>query len=78
MERDELIRKIDEGIEREEETIPIYSKHIQSSLFLGGFEEGKRDKVAKGLDELRRGSESHKAILTNLKERIKKEDKDVY
>jgi CRISPR/Cas system-associated endoribonuclease Cas2 len=78
MERDELIRKIDEGIQREEETIPIYSKHIQSSLFLGGFEKSKRDKVAKGLDELRKGSESHKAILLGLKDKIRKGDKDVY
>jgi len=62
----------------EELSIPIYSKHIESTLFFSGLSEDSKKQVKEYLTILREGSERHKMMLENLRKIIEKSDKDVF
>ena len=78
MNKDELIIKLEEGIKIEEELIPLYAKHVTSTLFVSEFSEEKRKEIKTALGILRNGSGVHRKIYLNLLEKIRSEDKDVY
>ena len=78
MNKDELIIKLEEGIKIEEELIPLYARHITSTLPVSEFSEEKRKEIKTALAILRNGSGVHRKIYLNLLEKIRSEDKDVY
>lgn len=78
MNKDELISMLEEGIKIEESLIPLYAKHISSTLFLSEYPEKKREEIKTVLNSLENDSEAHKNIYMRLLEKTKGEDKDVY
>lgn len=78
MNKDELISMLEEGLKIEESIIPIYAKHISSTIFLTDFSEKKREELKASLSSLKKDSEDHKEIYLRLLEKVRGEDKDVY
>ncbi len=78
MNKDELISVLEEGLKIEESLIPLYTRHISSTLPLAEFSQKKREEIKTVLSSLRNGSGVHKKIYTRLLEKVKGEDKNVY
>lgn len=78
MNKNELIDMLEEGMKIEESLIPLYTRHISSTLFLSGFPDEKREEIRAALSSLRKDSEAHRKIYLGLLEKVKGEDKDVY
>jgi hypothetical protein len=62
----------------EELIIPLYSKHVDNSLFLSGIKKDNLSKVQGILDALRTDSMRHKQILEGLISSVERSGKDVY
>ncbi|MFA5164289.1 MAG: hypothetical protein WC481_01825 [Candidatus Omnitrophota bacterium] len=76
--RDEILHFLGECLRMEEEVIPLYSKHIESSLFLSGFREADRARAGAILDTLRKDSMRHKEVFNGLIKKVKEAGADVY
>lgn len=76
--REEIVKIIEEALKIEESAIPLYSKHVNNTLFLSGFAERERSKVKEILDRLKRESENHKLIFEKLLAVIKSSKQNVY
>ncbi|MDO8804915.1 MAG: hypothetical protein Q7R35_10815 [Elusimicrobiota bacterium] len=74
----ELLKLIDEAIDLEEKSIPVYRKHLDTALFWSGLPTGERRQLNIYLNVLAKESGKHFARLTALKEKIEKGEKDVY
>jgi len=68
--KDEIIEKINQAILTEEEGIPIYSKHIESTLFWSGLNDEFKQKIQDTLNIIKRESRNHKILLTHIKKII--------
>ena len=68
--KDEIIEKINQAILTEEENIPIYSKHINSTLFWSGLNDEFKQKIQDTLNIIKIGSQNHKIFLTHIKKII--------
>lgn len=68
--KEEIIQKIDQAILFEDEAIPIYSKHIRSTLFWSGLNDECQQKIKETLDVLIRETLKHKILLTHIKKNI--------
>jgi rubrerythrin len=71
MEKKETLRLLEECLKIEEEVIPLYSRHIESTLFLSGLAQEKQLKAKEILDKLKADSERHKVIFQTLIKKIK-------
>ena len=78
MTRTEFIAFLEESIRIEEFVIPIYARHIESTLFFAGFAQDKGEKVRGILRELGVDSERHRRALEDLLATVRQADKDVY
>ncbi len=58
-----ILESIDRAIRAEEESIPIYAKHLHNTMFWSALSDDKRKLVAETLLKLKEGSEKHKMIL---------------
>jgi hypothetical protein len=76
--KEELLQYIDEGIRMEEGVIPMYTKHITSTLFLSGFKDKTRDEVEAILTRLGEDSTKHRKALELLRQEIEESEDDVY
>jgi len=76
--REELIRILKYSLDREEKSIPIYTKHLESAIFWTGIDEAK----AKGLKELLRylaqESQKHMNIIDKLIQEIQERNQDAF
>ena len=68
--KDEIIEKINQAILTEDEGIPIYSKHIESTLFWSGLNDEFKQKIQDTLNIIKRESQNHKILLTHIKKII--------
>lgn len=78
MTKQELLNALEEGLRTEESALPIYTKHIDSTLFLSGFTPEQQDRIRQILNRLSTESTGHARIYQNLIEKITSENKDVY
>jgi hypothetical protein len=78
MTKERLLNLLDESLKAEESALPLYTKHISSTLFLSGFEAAEKERIAQILGILEEETSKHYKALQHLIEKIRNEDKDVY
>ncbi|MFA5238427.1 MAG: hypothetical protein WC476_01790 [Phycisphaerae bacterium] len=76
--KEKLLDSVKTASKTEESAIPLYTEHINSALFLSGFEEDKKQRIQKILQRLNKDSNRHAKTLRQLIRQIESEDKDVY
>ena len=76
--KERLLQNIEEGIRTEESAIPIYMKHISTSLDWFGFRDEDRYHIEENLKKMAEESSAHKNILENIRDSIIKEGRDVF
>ncbi len=65
--KEEIIEKINQAILFEDEAIPIYSKHIESTLFWSGLNDECQQKIKETLDVFIRETQKHVKLLERVK-----------
>ena len=78
MNKHEVLRNLEEGLKIEESAIPIYVRHINSTLFLSGFNKHDSSRIKEILESLARETEKHKRIFSRLREMVEASEQDVY
>lgn len=68
--KEEILKKIDEAIITEEKAIPIYAKHLESTLFWSDMLEEYAEKIKKLFQKLKKESLGHKGKLEYIKKII--------
>ncbi len=76
--KEELLKSLKEAEVLEEKSIPVYTKHLDSTLFLSGFSKEEQEELKKVLLILKKGSEEHREIYEDLINKIRESAKDVY
>lgn len=76
--KEKLMTHLGEALKTEENAIPLYSKHIGSTLFFSPFEEEKRKRIQEILNKLIYDSQRHARMIEDLIDKLKNGDKDVY
>lgn len=76
--KEALVGLLEEAYKTEESAIPLYTKHIGSTLFLSGLEEEKQQRIRQILNRLECESENHSRKFQYLINQVKKRAKDVY
>ena len=76
--KEALLEKLEEAIKIEEAAIVVYSRHVDSTLFLSGFSPDSRQSVARILAELLEDSQRHRKTFEKLIARVGKDEKNVY
>lgn len=78
MTKERLLNLLGESLKAEEIALPLYTRHISSTLFLSGFEAAKQDRIIQILGILHDESNEHYRTLQWLIDKVRNEDKDVY
>ena len=78
MTKERLLNLLGESLKAEEIALPLYTRHIGSTLFLSGFEAAKQDRIIQILGILHDESDEHRQTLQRLIDKVQNEDKDVY
>ncbi len=76
--KEKLVNELKEALKTEESAIPLYTKHISSTLFLADMEEQKVSRIKEILDILNSDSREHAKKFKDLINKIEGETKDVY
>jgi len=78
MRKDELIAHISEGIRTEESASAIYLKHLNAIVGRGGLPNNVVVDAKRIIDQLISANDRHKGLLSDLRERVSREEIDVY
>lgn len=78
MTKEELIDRLKKLCDEEEHAIPLYSKHIESTLFLSGFGPEVKKEIEDMLLTLSLESEVHARMFDAMVKRVKESGRDVY
>lgn len=78
MTKQKLLKAIDDARDLEDKSIQVYNKHLKTALFWSGLPDWERGQVNICLNMLAKESGKHSVKLGALKEKIAREDKDVY
>ena len=76
--KNDLIASLKQNLYTEEQAIPIYSKHLNSTVFFSGFNKGLQEKIKNTLLILKKESQHHEQIFKALIDKLEKSPKDVY
>ncbi len=76
--REDLLKKLKEALVTEEQSIPIYTKHLDSAVFWTGWDEETTKKAKNTFRNLADESKRHKILIENLIERIKKDKRNAF
>jgi rubrerythrin len=76
--KEDLIGSLREGLNAEERAIPIYTRHLQNTLFLSGLDKDFSEKIRNTLLRLAEESIQHERIFKALIKHIEGSAKDVY
>ncbi len=76
--KNDLIASLKQNLYTEEQSIPIYSKHLNSTVFFSGFSKGLQEKIQNTLLILKNESQHHEQIFKALIDKLEKSPKDVY
>lgn len=63
-----VIAEINDAIIKEELAVPLYTSHIEQTLFWSGLEKSKQAKMIRGLKTLVKDSRGHAAALRKIME----------
>ncbi|MDD5064103.1 MAG: hypothetical protein PHQ35_05005 [Phycisphaerae bacterium] len=78
MTKEKLLNLLGESLKAEESALPLYTKHLSSTLFLSNFDADEQQHVKRILQTLENESKGHYHTLRCLIDKIKEEKKDVY
>ena len=78
MTKEELIKRIQEGIKTEESAVTIYSRHLSAIVTKSGLPKADVSQIKKILEILINANQQHKDFLISLMKRIQGEAIDVY
>ena len=78
MTKQELLKSLQHALKTEESAMPLYTRHISSTLFLSGFDSDSQKRMSEILQRLNAESTRHGMILQKLINKIQMEDKDAY
>jgi len=76
--KEDLLKELKEALAAEEQSIPVYIKHLDSAIFWTGWEEGVLTKAKTVFTYLAQESMRHKAMVANLIERINEDKRDAF
>ena len=77
MKKEKLLELIDIGIEREKKVVPTYTKHLDTLSDLS-LDKEEKEKLENLFKKMKKASNGHEEKLKEIKDWIKKEDKDGY
>jgi len=64
--KNKLIVLLKDALLSEEKAVPIYNRHLESSVFWAGFPEDVSEKIRNTLGDLSRDSTVHKKIVEKI------------
>ncbi|MBN1787662.1 MAG: hypothetical protein JW806_04640 [Sedimentisphaerales bacterium] len=78
MTKEKLINLLEEAAKTEESALPLYTRHLSSTLFLSDFDTNEQQRISQILQILENESKGHQRTLLSLIDKIKEDNKDVY
>jgi thiamine phosphate synthase YjbQ (UPF0047 family) len=78
MTKEKLLNLLNESVKVEESALPLYTRHLSSTLFLSDFDADEQRHILRILQTLESESKGHRRTLLSLIDKIKEDDKDVY
>ena len=78
IDKNELIKILEEALIAEEKAIPIYMKHLATAVLWTGMEKVDMEKIRTTMSVLLVESEGHKNTVLDLLDRIKSGGKGAY
>jgi hypothetical protein len=78
MTKEELLALLKRGLDEEEKAIPLYTKHLGTTLFLSEFKPEAQVKIKELLLLLKKESESHAEVYKGLLKSVDGAQQDVY
>ena len=76
--KDKLIKMIDDATALEDRSIPIYMRHLKTAMFWSGLPPAQREQVRIQLGILQQESARHSAILGELRRKVQEDPRDVF
>jgi len=76
--KEDLLKELKDALVAEEQSIPIYMKHLDSAVFWTGWDLETIAKIKTLFGTLARESGRHKIIITGLIERIKEDKRNAF
>lgn len=76
--KEKLLEYLKEGLDKEEKSIPIYMKHLDSAIFWAGLDQKIVNKAREAFTFSMKESIRHKEIIENLIKTIKEDTKNAY
>jgi rubrerythrin len=76
--KQELISLLEESLKTEESAIPLYTKHVSSTLFLSDISKDKKVRIYDILEELNTQSSGHAVTFKQMINDIQGDDRNVY
>ncbi|MCK9573251.1 MAG: hypothetical protein M0R20_02470 [Candidatus Omnitrophica bacterium] len=76
--KEDLLKELREALVAEEQSIPIYMKHLDSAVFWTGWDLETITKIKTLFSTLARESGRHKIIITGLIERIQEDKRNAF
>jgi len=74
----DLLQSLQKSLRTEEMAIPVYTKHLESTIFLSGLTQEEEKKIEEVLRMLGKESEIHKKIFQTLIQEVKNSSQHVY
>lgn len=78
MTKEELLVMLQRALDEEENAIPLYTKHLSTTLFLSDFPPEARVRIKELLLLLKKESESHAQVYDRLLKGVRGSHQDVY
>ena len=76
--KDDLLKELKEALVLEEQSIPIYMKHLSSAVFWTGWDEQTAAKAKNVFLYLAQESSRHKNIIKDLIENVKQDKRNAF
>lgn len=71
MKKEKIIEILNRALVGEEKAIPIYNRHLSSSIFWTGIAEEKSERIKEILEQLINDSRRHKIMVEGLINKLK-------
>ncbi|MDD4183706.1 MAG: hypothetical protein PHT53_07830 [Candidatus Omnitrophica bacterium] len=76
--KEDLLKELKEALAAEENSIPVYMKHLDSAIFWTGWEDGILTKAKTIFTHLAQESSRHKIMVDNLIKHINEDKRDAF
>lgn len=78
MKKNQLLKKLDEAIQVEEDAYPIYAEHLVAAVEWTGLSPKFQSEVIVILEKLKNETAKHKVTFQKMKDYVLKENRDVF